>query len=103
MGLSSDRDMPQRFPLLVRANIPNASDHAIKTLQSLYSYPPELPEKLAWDEVTDIVFACNSLNIARAYKNIARRYIFSVPPATHALDLSCKHCFRYCTNMLTLQ
>jgi hypothetical protein len=82
--------MPNRFPELVRANIPNVSDHKIAELQALYDVPSNLPEKLAWDFVTDIVFGCNALAIAGAYEETARRFIFSVPPATHGLDLSCK-------------
>ncbi|KAJ4301240.1 hypothetical protein N0V90_003331 [Kalmusia sp. IMI 367209] len=56
LGLSSDYGMPSRFPDLVRANIPNASNESIATLQSMYSYQTSLPEKLAWDYVTDVVF-----------------------------------------------
>ncbi|KAF2684898.1 putative lipase 1 [Lentithecium fluviatile CBS 122367] len=88
LGLSSDRDMPSRFPELVRGNIPSASNESIARLQSMYNYPPELPEKLAWDYTTDIVFGCTASNIAAAYSDRARRFLFSVPPATHGLDIS---------------
>ena len=80
--------MPARFAEVVRANIPWASDDDIELLQSLYPYPPDLPEFLAWDYTTDIDWTCNTANIADAYKHIARRQLFSVPPALHGLDLS---------------
>jgi hypothetical protein len=87
MGLSSDFDMPARFPEVVRGNIPNATDADISSFKDLYPYPPGLPEKLAWDFTTDIDWTCNVANIASAYKHIARRQLFSVPPALHGLDL----------------
>lgn len=90
LGLSSDRDMPNRFPEIVRANIPNASDEAIQTLLSMYPFPKEIPETLAWEFITDIIWSCTTGNIAEAYGKIARRFLFSIPPATHGLDLSCK-------------
>ncbi|KAJ4344782.1 uncharacterized protein N0V89_012526 [Didymosphaeria variabile] len=90
LGLSSDYDMPSRFPDLVRANIPNASSKSIATLLSTYNFSPDRPEKLAWDYVTDIVFGCTALNIVQAYRDRARQYLFSVPPATHGMDLSCE-------------
>ena len=85
--------MPTRFPELVRANIPNVSNESIAKLQSLYTYPPQLPEQLAWDYVTDIVFGCSASNIAAAYVNRAKRFVFSVPPAFHGADLSCMYDF----------
>jgi carboxylesterase type B len=90
LGLSSDRDMPNRFPEIVRANIPNASNETIETLLSLYPYPPELPEYLAWVYTTDIIWSCTVENIAAAYADRARRFVFSVPPSTHGQDLSCQ-------------
>lgn len=56
--------MPARFPEFVRANIPNVSNESIAKLQSLYTFSPQLPEQLAWDYVTDIVFGCSASNIA---------------------------------------
>ena len=91
MGLSSDFDMPSRFSALVRANIPNASNESINALQSLYNYSPDLPQKLAWDYVTDIVFGCTVSNIAKAYRDRARRFLFSVPPAFHGQDMGCMY------------
>lgn len=90
MGTASDRDMPARFPSIVRANIPNASNESIASLQSMYSSTPGLPEKLAWDYTTDIVFGCPAANIAAAYADKARRYLFSVPPAYHGADIACE-------------
>jgi hypothetical protein len=91
MGTASDRDMPSRFPSIVRANLPNISNESIATLQSMYSYQRELPEKLAWDYTTDIVFGCSAANIVNAYAEIARRFLLSIPPATHGLDIACKY------------
>lgn len=82
--------MPNRFPEIVRANIPNASNETVTKLRDLYSFPSELPEKLAWDYTTDVVWSCTVSNIAEAYSDRARRFVFSVPPATHGLDLSCR-------------
>jgi carboxylesterase type B len=90
MGTSSDEGMPGRFPEIVRANIPLASDEDIAKLQSLYPYPAGLPEKLAWDFTTDIVFACPASNIAQAYSGKTREYIYSIPPAMHGYDLICR-------------
>ncbi|KAL1595854.1 hypothetical protein SLS60_009544 [Paraconiothyrium brasiliense] len=89
LGLSSDYNMPSRFSDLVRANIPNASDESIAKLHSLYYFSPDRPEKLAWDHITDIVFSCTASNIVKAYSDVARQYLFSVPPATHGMDLTC--------------
>lgn len=87
MGLSSDTDMPERFPEIVRGNIPNVTDEDVRKIEKMYTYPPELPEKLAWDYTTDVDWTCNVANVASAYKNVARRQLFSVSPATHGLDL----------------
>ncbi|KAF1993501.1 lipase [Amniculicola lignicola CBS 123094] len=88
LGLSSDRNMPNRFAEIVRANLPNVTNESIALLQSLYPYSPELPEYLAWAFITDIIWTCTVTNIAHAYGDKARRFLFSVPPSTHGLDLS---------------
>jgi hypothetical protein len=80
--------MPTRFPEIVRANIPGATDQDVVALQALYPYPPDVPEFLAWDYTTDICWTCNVANIASAYKHIARRQLFAVPPGYHGQDLS---------------
>lgn len=90
MGLISDENMPQGFSDLVRINFPTASNKTIDRIQSLFPYPPDLPEKLAWDWFTAITHACHSHSIAKAYGDKARRYIMTIPPAIHAQDLSCK-------------
>jgi hypothetical protein len=83
--------MPDRFPELVRANIPNISNESIARLQSMYLNPPDLPGKLAWDYTTDIVFGCSAANIAAAYGEKARRYLFAIPPAYHGSEIACKY------------
>lgn len=88
MGVSSDENMPQAFGDLVRRVIPTATNETVADIQSYYDFG-ETPEKLAWDWTTDIVFSCNAANAAAAYKDASRRYIFSVPPATHGQDLTC--------------
>lgn len=85
MGTSSDEGMPGAFPGLVRQLIPGANDSTIAALQSLYE-PLSQPERLAWDWSTDVIFQCNAYNLANAYSDRAKRYIMSVPPATHGLD-----------------
>lgn len=82
-------NMPEKFPELVRKTIPNADDATIELIQSLYEYPPDKPEKLAWDYMSDMLFACNAHNIAKAYKCDAKRYVMSIPPAVHGQDVSC--------------
>jgi len=90
LQISSDGDMPARFPLLVRANIPNASDEVVAKLLSLFPYPPENPGQLAEDLTTTIVWACSASYIADGYKDRARRFVFSVPPSYHGMDLACE-------------
>jgi hypothetical protein len=86
MSLIGDANMPEAFPNLVRPVFPTASKETIERIASLFPYPPETPEKLAWDWLTAIVFACHSQSVANAYRNRARRYVLSVPPATHGYD-----------------
>lgn len=82
--------MPGRFPEIVRANMPGISNDSIADLQALYEYPAELPEKLAWDYTTDIVFGCSVAYIAGNNVERVRRYLFSIPPAFHGSDLACE-------------
>jgi hypothetical protein len=86
--LSSDTGMPELFPALVRRILHTASDQTIAEIQGHYDFADN-PARLAWDWTTDIIFACNAYNIANAYKDRARRYIFSLPPAYHGQDLAC--------------
>ncbi len=88
--LSSDQDMPQAFPSLVRRILRSASNATASTVQSLYHYPQDLPEKLAWDWTGDAVFFCHALALVVRFKEITRRYIMSIPPTVHAQDLSCE-------------
>jgi hypothetical protein len=83
--------MPAAFPGLVRRQIPNVSNEAIATIEARYPYPPDMPERLAIDWTTDIVFACNAFNVARAYGDRGRRLLFSVPPASHGSDVPCQY------------
>lgn len=87
--LSSDDDMPASFPSLVRRILPSASNATIAAIQSLYSYPLDLPEKLAWDWTSDAVFLCHTLALMKKYERIAKKYMMSIPPAIHGQDLSC--------------
>ena len=89
MGMTPDTDMPSAFPELVRKTIPNADNATINHIQSLYEYPVDLPQKLAWNWATDMTFACNAYHTAKAYENKAQRYVMSIPPATHGLDQNC--------------
>ncbi|KAK3349720.1 putative lipase 2 [Lasiosphaeria hispida] len=85
LGLAHDGGLPEYFPTMVRQILSTASNETIADIQSHY-YFAENPAKLAWDWTTDVIFACNAANIAAAYKESARRYIFSVPPAVHGQD-----------------
>lgn len=87
--MSPDANMPDAFPDLVRETAPNISDEDIGRIQALYTFTPELPEKLAWDWATDMTFACNTYCTAKAYRNLARRYTMSIPPGNHGLDMNC--------------
>ncbi|KAK2776710.1 hypothetical protein FQN53_002502 [Emmonsiellopsis sp. PD_33] len=89
-GLSSDENMPENFPTIVKRVFPSASNETIKRIQDLFPLKDdEPPEKLAWDWTTSVLFACTSENIARAYAKIGkgRRYFLSAPPATHGFDM----------------
>lgn len=88
-SMSPDANMPKAFPALVRATAPNVSDEDIARIQALYNFPPELPQKLAWDWATDMTFACNAYHAANAYGNQAQRYAMSIPPGIHGLDMNC--------------
>jgi carboxylesterase type B len=88
MGTSHDTDMPGYFPTLVRQILRTASNTTVAAIEAYYDFASN-PAKLAWDWTTDVLFACNAHNVASAYQDRARRYIMSVPPATHGMDLSC--------------
>ena len=96
MNMSPADDMPNAFPALVRETIPNADNATVRCIQSLYKYPAELPQKLAWDWATDMSFACNAYFTAKAYNEKVRRYVMAIPPATHGLDLNCTSTFIPC-------
>ncbi|KAF3481766.1 uncharacterized protein GIQ15_04525 [Arthroderma uncinatum] len=87
-GLSTDSNMPEAFPGYVRINFPTASNETIQRIQNLFPFPPDKPERLAWDWLTSIVYACHSTTITKAYGSKAYRYVMRIPPATHALDLT---------------
>jgi hypothetical protein len=91
MGTASDAEkMPNGFPDLVRKVLPSASNKTIALIQAHFPYSPELPAKLAWDWTTAMIFECNAYNLANAFRDRARRYIMTVPPATHGQDAACK-------------
>lgn len=89
-GTSHEEDQPAYFPIMVRQILSTASNETVSAIQSLYDYPPDQPEQLAWDWTTDAVFACNAYNLAQAMPETSRRYIMSAPPATHGADQWCK-------------
>lgn len=86
--------MPAGFGSLVRRILPSASNATIATIQSLYNYSPELPEKLAWDWTGDAVFFCHALDLIKKHEISAKKYIMSIPPAVHGQDLSCESVLR---------
>ena len=81
--------MPDGFPSLARGILTSASNETIAALQAMYTNLAE-PAQLAWDWTTDIIFACNAYNLANAFSDRARRYIMSIPPAFHGMDISCE-------------
>lgn len=81
--------MPDEFHKIVRHFLPGADDTTVERIKSLYNVPAENPDKLAWDWYTDVIFACNAYHTAQAYKDKARRYYMSIPPAVHGLDVTC--------------
>ncbi|CAM1506186.1 Fc.00g058270.m01.CDS01 [Cosmosporella sp. VM-42] len=85
-GTSHDTGLPEYFPTMVRQILQNASSDTVTEIQSQYHWGSN-PAKLAWDWTTDILFACNAYNFARAFPFRAYRYIMSIPPATHGFDL----------------
>ncbi|KAK2785070.1 hypothetical protein FQN53_007963 [Emmonsiellopsis sp. PD_33] len=87
MTTSSDQNMPEAFPELVRRILPGASNATITSIEARFPYPAGKPEEMAWDWTTAIVFECNVQNIAKAYKAKTHRYIMSIPPATHGQDI----------------
>ncbi|KKZ60505.1 hypothetical protein EMCG_04829 [[Emmonsia] crescens] len=94
MGMISD-GMPEKFSALVRTVFPGASDTTVRRIQDLFHLQASDPaEKLGWDWITSVVFACNSWGISQAYAKVgggrgkARRYLFSAPPALHGSDMS---------------
>ncbi|KAK4041356.1 lipase 1 [Parachaetomium inaequale] len=87
MTTSSGVGMPENFPFLVRQIFRTASNETVANIQSKYDFADN-PAKLAWDWTTDVIFACNAANMASAYRDHARRYIFSAPPAVHGQDLT---------------
>lgn len=89
LGLTSEVEKRSEFTQLVRRLVPGASETTIRRIRALYPYPDTQYQQVANDWTTDVAFGCNAQAIAQAYANITRRYVFSVPPATHGLDLNC--------------
>lgn len=96
LGLTPEVEKESDFAQLVRRLIPGASNSTIQRIRALYPYPGTQMQQVANDWTTDVAFGCNAHAIAKAYANITQRYVFSVPPATHGLDLSCTSDVRIC-------
>lgn len=88
MTTSSDNDMPANFPNIVRRILPSASNETVAKIQA--QYHPRVPEQLAWDWVTDVVFACQIYNLANAIPGRTKFFINSFPPAVHGQDVLCE-------------
>lgn len=97
-GLFTTPDIENKheFTQLVRRFVPGASNATVQRIRALYPYPDSQIQQVAKDWTTDAVWACNSQAIADAYAGITRRYVFSVPPASHGLDLNCEPGPRAC-------
>ncbi|KAL3474096.1 Alpha/Beta hydrolase protein [Aspergillus californicus] len=88
LGTTPDVSTMNEFATLVRRLLPGANNDTVQRIRGLYPYPDSQMQAVAADWTTDVVFGCNAQAIARAYANKTRRYVFSVPPATHGLDLN---------------
>ncbi|TQV95176.1 lipase [Cordyceps javanica] len=82
---SSDDNMPAAFPALVRRMLPGADNDTISSIQA--QYHPRVPEQLAWDWTTDVVFACQAYSLANALPDRTNMFINSIPPAAHGQDI----------------
>ncbi|EFR04034.1 cholinesterase [Nannizzia gypsea CBS 118893] len=87
-GMTMDSDMPEAFPKLVRFYFPTAGDETIRRIKKLFPFPADEPKRLAWDWITSVVFACHASSLAKAYGDNGYRFVMSIPPGTHGLDLS---------------
>ncbi|KAA8645634.1 hypothetical protein EYZ11_003494 [Aspergillus tanneri] len=77
----------EEFAAFVRGFVTGASDDTINRIRDLYPYPDSQIQTVAENWITDIVYACNAQAISKAYARTAQRYVFSVPPATHGMDV----------------
>ena len=91
LGTTPDVRTMDEFATLVRRLLPGANNATVQRIRELYPYPNSQLQNVAADWTTDVAFGCNSQAIANVYANKTRRYVFSVPPATHGLDLNCRH------------
>ncbi|KAB8224951.1 Alpha/Beta hydrolase protein [Aspergillus novoparasiticus] len=89
LGMTPDISTYEDFATLVRRLVPGASNATVQHIRDMYPYPDSQLQLVANSWTTDVVFACNARAVAKAYGNRTQRYLFSVPPATHGLDLSC--------------
>ncbi|PIG87229.1 carboxyl ester lipase [Aspergillus arachidicola] len=88
LGITPDISTYEDFATLVRRLVPGASNATVQHIRDMYPYPDSQLQLVANSWTTDAVFACNARAVAKAYGNRTQRYLFSVPPATHGLDLS---------------
>ncbi|KAE8330678.1 Alpha/Beta hydrolase protein [Aspergillus sergii] len=87
LGMTPDISTYEDFATLVRRLVPGASNATVQHIRDMYPYPDSQLQLVANSWTTDVVFACNARAVAKAYGNRTQRYLFSVPPATHGLDL----------------
>ncbi|PLN79067.1 Alpha/Beta hydrolase protein [Aspergillus taichungensis] len=88
LGTTPDITNFAEFAELVRRAIPDASKETVQRIRTLYPQPDSKIQDVANDWTTDVVQGCNAQGLAKAYASKAQRYVFSVPPATHSLDLN---------------
>ncbi|KAE8151363.1 carboxyl ester lipase [Aspergillus avenaceus] len=79
---------PEELNALIRKVLPGGSNATVQRIRDLYPYSDSQVQKIAQDWTTDSVWACNSQAIANAYANKTQRYVFSVPPASHGMDVN---------------
>lgn len=98
VGLTPDVKSESHFAQLIRLLVPGASNHTVQHIRAMYPYPDSQLQAVADSWTTDVAFACNAQAAAKAYAQKTQRYVFSVLPAVHALDLTCmsRCCEAFC-------
>jgi hypothetical protein len=88
-NITPDISTPEELNSLICKVLLEGSNTTVQRIRDMYPYPDLQAQKIAQDWTTDSVWAYNSQAIVNTYANKAQRYVFSVPPSSHGLDLNC--------------